>query len=357
MQPASTGELLRFFFQLGLTAFGGPVAHMAIMDREAVQRRKWMSRQEFVDMMGLLNLIPGPNSTQMVMYVGYKHGRVRGMLASGLGFIIPAATLTLILTWLYIAYGSLPQGQAILHGIQPVVVAVIASALWQIVPKGVIDWPTGLIFAAALGALFLGISEVIVVLAGGLLGWLWFSRIRPRGTYAVAFPLLIQLGLSFAKIALTLYGTGYLLVAYMQGEFVDRLGWLTNQQLLDVIAIGQMTPGPFLTTATSAGMLIGGLPGALVATVAIFTPSFFLIALIGPRIERMRNSAWGRHLLKGLNAAVVAVLLAVALKFGYEVATHWSRLLVAVIALLLLERFKANAMLLVAMGALYGLLF
>lgn len=342
---------------MGLTAFGGPVAHMAIMDREAVQRRQWMSRQEFVDMMGLLNLIPGPNSTQMVMYFGYRHGRVKGMLASGLGFIVPAATLTLILTWLYIAFGSLPQGQAVLYGIQPVVVAVIASALWQIVPKGVTDWQTGTLFAAALAALWFGVSEVIVVLAGGALGWLWFSQAKPKSTYAVAYPLLVQLALSFAKIAVTLYGTGYVLVAYMQGEFVDRLGWLTNQQLLDVIAIGQMTPGPFLTTATSAGMIIGGLPGALVATAAIFTPSFFLIALIGPRIERLRNSAWGRHLLKGLNAAVVAVMLAVALKFGLEVATHWTRLAVALIALLLIERFKVNTMLLVGAGAIYGLLW
>lgn len=369
---AGLGALCRFFFLLGLTAFGGPVAHLAIIDREAVQRRRWLSRDEFVDMIGLLNLIPGPNSTQMVMYFGYRHQGIAGMLAAGLGFILPAAVITLGLTYLYRAYGALPAGQAVLYGIQPVVVAVIAAALWQIVPKGVGDLPTAVIAAAALAAVALGASEIGVVLAAGLVGWLWFGRRRsgiaggaaaiaalglPGGAAAAGgagAAGLASLGLAFLKIAITLYGTGYLLVAYMQGELVDRLGWLSNQQLLDVIAIGQMTPGPFLTTATAAGMLVAGWPGAVVATVAIFLPSFFLIALVGPRIAALRASTWGQQALRGVNAAVVALLLAVALTLALEIAGSWDRLVVAAVALLALVRLQVSAMLLVALGGLYG---
>lgn len=379
--PARAGpaDLLRFFLLMGFTAFGGPVAHLAIMEREAVTRRRWMSREEFVDVMGLLNLIPGPNSTQMVMYFGHRHGTVPGMLAAGLGFIVPAMAITLAITWVYLEVGRLPQGAAVLFGIQPVVVAVIASAMWRFLPQGVRDRRTGLLFGLALAAAFLGVSEVVIILAAGAAGWVWFSgRLAGKrtggpgalgaglgwfgagaawlGPVAAATPgTLTQLAWAFTKIALVLYGTGYVLVAYMQGELVDARGWLSTQQLLDVIAIGQMTPGPFLTTATAAGMVIAGLPGALLATVAIFLPSFVLVAVAAPRVGRLRASAQARHFLAGINAGVVAVLLAVSVRFGWEIATEPVRLAVAALAFVALERWRASALLLVGLGALFGL--
>ena len=372
---ASLGDLFRFFLTMGLTAFGGPVAHMAIMQREAIDKRKWMSKEEFLDVLGLLNIIPGPNSTQMVMYFGHKHGGVIGMLAAGFGFILPAAAITLVLALAYVRYGLLPQGQAIMWGIQPVVVAVIASAMWRLLPGALKDNAKRVFFAAALALAWLGLSEFAVILGAGFVGLLWFSRgngttrtqtkvrsVLPFGLAALFGPgSAVAMSTSgvfwvFTKMAVTLYGTGYVLIAYMQAELVDRLGWLSMAQLLDVIAIGQMTPGPLLTTATAAGMLIGGLPTAIVATIGIFLPSFVLIGLLGGKVEQLRASAWGKNFLAGLNPAVAAVLLLVSIRFASGIATEPLRLLIAALALLALEKFKANSMLLVVAGAVLGLL-
>lgn len=374
---ATPMELLRFFFTLGVTAFGGPVVHLAIMQREAVEKRKWLSREEFLDVTGLLNLIPGPNSTQMTMYFGHRHGGVVGMLASGLGFIVPAACITLVLAYLYVRFGALPQGQAVLWGIQPVVIAVIASAMWRLVPSGLNTWPKRVIFLAAVLASARGMSEVAIVLGGGFVGWLWLSNSRPKlpsgaksfapyvltlltgagAALQMASTSVVNVFLVFMKMALVLYGSGYLLVAYMQADLVDRLGWLSVQEMLDVLAIGQMTPGPFLTTATAAGMVIAGFPGAVAATVGIFLPSFFLIGLLGGRVQSLRNSTWGKHFLAGVNAAVVAVLLVVALKFSRGIAGDPIRLLLAVVSLYALEKWKANSMPLILGGAVLGLLW
>jgi chromate transporter len=370
---ASVSELFRFFLILGLTAFGGPVAHLAIIQREAVEKRGWLSKEEFLDVFGLLNLIPGPNSTQMVMYFGHRHGGVLGMLVAGLAFILPAALITLGLSIAYLQFGALPQGQAVMWGIQPVVVAVIAAALWRLVPTGLNSWPKRIIFGAAVVASLVGFMEVAIILGAGAVGWLWLSGRSLKGASGVKGfvplaalagfgPTLGSMGvhlagvfLVFLKMALVLYGSGYLLVAYMQADLVDRLGWLTMQQMLDVLAIGQMTPGPFLTTATAAGMVMAGLPGALAATVGIFLPSFFLIGILGKRVQSLRSSAWGKDFLMGVNAAVVAVLLIVALRFIRGLATDSIRPLLAVLSLYALEKWKVNSMLLIAIGAVLGL--
>lgn len=373
---ATLRELLRFFFVLGVTAFGGPVAHLAIMQREAVEKRGWMSKEEFVDVIGLLNLIPGPNSTQMTMYFGYRHGGVPGMLVSGLSFIVPAAAITLVLAWLYISYGVLPQGQAVLWGVQPVVIGVIAGAMWRLVPKAFESWPARVLFAAAILASLLGVSEFAIILGGGIVSWAWFSRANLRvstGTKSFwpwSLTFLTGLGATaqaasigvadvfwvFIRMALVLYGSGYLLVAYMQADLVERLGWLSMQQMLDVLAIGQMTPGPFLTTATAAGMVIAGFPGALAATVGIFLPSFFLIGLLGGRVQALRKSTWGKHFLLGVNAAVVAVLLIVSLRFAAGIGFDPVRLGLIALTILALEKWKTNSMLLLCIGAIVGLL-
>lgn len=347
-------DLWRFFLQLGVTAFGGPVAHLAMMDRELIQKRRWIARDEFIDMVGLVNLIPGPNSTQLVMYVGYRHGRIAGMLIAGMAFIIPAAAITLALAWLYVTYGSVPSGQAFLFGVQPVVIAVIASALWRLLPQGIKDWRTGVLFAAALVAAAMGVSELAIIVAGAAAGWLWFSGWRPRGMAVVVLPQLFWL---FLKMAVVLYGSGYVLVAYMQGALVEGQGWLTNAQLLDVLAIGQMTPGPILTTATAAGMLVGGWGGAIAATIGMFLPSFVLIGLIGPRIDRLRNAKGARAFLDGVNAAVVAVMLVVAARFAVGIAGNVVQLLVLVVSGVLLERRRVGAPLLVVLGGIVGLVW
>lgn len=372
---ATPMQLFRFFFTLGITAFGGPVAHLAIMQREAVEKRGWMSKEEFLDVMGLLNLIPGPNSTQMVMYFGHRHGGIVGMLAAGLGFIIPAAAVTLVLAFAYLSYGALPQGQAIMWGIQPVVIGVIVSAMWKLVPKGLSTWASRIVFVVAAALSLLGVSEVVIILSAGAVTWLGFSRIKPKvpsgaksfwpwtiamftgvgATAQAASASSFNVFLVFIKMASVLYGSGYLLVAYMQTDLVDRLGWLTFQQMLDVLAIGQMTPGPFLTTATAAGMVIAGFPGALAATLGIFLPSFFLIGILGGRVQRLRNSTWGKHFLVGVNAAVVAILLVVAYKFAQGIATDPIRLILAALTLYALEKWKANSMLLIGIGAVVGL--
>lgn len=373
---ATLRDLFRFFFTLGVTAFGGPVTHLAIMQREAVEKRGWMSKNEFLDVIGLLNLIPGPNSTQMTMYFGFRHGGIPGMLVAGLSFIVPAAAITLVLAWVYVTYGALPEAQAVMWGIQPVVIGVIAAAMWRLVPQAIGSWVSRIFFAAAILAALLGVSEFVIILGGGAVAWAWFTWTKPRfssGTTSVwpwSLTFLTGLGATaqaagiaaadvfwvFVRMALVLYGSGYLLVAYMQADLVDRLGWLTMQQMLDVLAIGQMTPGPFLTTATAAGMVIAGFPGALAATVGIFLPSFFLIGLLGGRVQALRESTWGKHFLLGVNAAVVAVLLIVSLRFAAGVGFDPVRLGLIAITLLALEKWKINSMLLLCMGALVGLL-
>jgi chromate transporter len=374
---ATLKDLFRFFLTLGVTAFGGPVAHLAIMQREAVEKRGWMSKHEFVDVIGLLNLIPGPNSTQMTMYFGFRHGGIPGMLVSGLSFILPAAAITLVLAWVYVTYGALPEAQAVLWGIQPVVIGVIASAMWRLVPQAIKSWTSRVFFAAALVASLLGVSEFVIILGIGAIAWAWFTWGKARfssGTSSIwPFGLTLLTGVGaashaasialadvfwvFMRMALVLYGSGYLLVAYMQADLVDRLGWLSMQQMLDVLAIGQMTPGPFLTTATAAGVVIAGFPAALAATVGIFLPSFFLIGLLGGRVQALRESTWGKHFLLGVNAAVVAVLLMVSLRFAAGIGFDPVRLAMIALTLLALEKWKINSMVLLSAGAIIGLLF
>jgi chromate transporter len=374
---ATLKDLFRFFFTLGVTAFGGPVAHLAIMQREAIEKRGWMSKHEFVDVMGLLNLIPGPNSTQMTMYFGFRHGGIPGMLVAGLSFIVPAAAITLVLAWVYVTFGALPEAQAVLWGIQPVVIGVIASAMWRLVPQAMGSWTSRAFFAAALVASLLGVSEFVIILGSGAIAWAWFTWANPKlssrttSVWPWSLTLLTGVGAAsqaasiavadvfwvFIRMALVLYGSGYLLVAYMQADLVDRLGWLSMQQMLDVLAMGQMTPGPFLTTATAAGMVIAGFPGALAATVGIFLPSFFLIGLLGGRVQALRESTWGKHFLLGVNAAVVAVLLIVSLRFAAGIGFDPVRLAMIALTLLALEKWKVNSMVLLSAGAILGLLF
>jgi chromate transporter len=388
-EAATWRELIGLFTKLGFVAFGGPVAHIAMMDREVVERRRWVDRQHFLDLMAATNLLPGPNSTQMTMHVGYVQKGDRGVLAAGTAFILPAMLVTLALSWAWVRFRDLPVIDAAFSGIQPVVLAIIAMAIVALAPKAADDARTRLILLGALGASLVGVDELIVIALGALLGWLtarsWrrlrdglrsLRRSAPPGaggavvlvaalapwTLAAAQPpaadpeRLWQLWWWFLRFGVTLFGSGYLLVAYLQTALVDRLGLLTTAQLLEAIVIGEMTPGPLFTVSTAVGYLLAGGAGAVVATVAIFLPSFPLAMLLGRIMPRLSRSTVARQVLRGLGAAVVGVMLAVALTIGQRVVTDISSAAIALGALGLLRFTRLGPIALVPVGAVVGLL-
>lgn len=389
------GSIFGLFFRLGLTAFGGPAAHIAILEDEVVTRRRWMERQHFVDLIGATSLLPGPNSTEMVLHAGFERRGIGGLLAAGLGFLLPAAGMTCGLAALYVAFGSLPRIEPFLAGVKPVVVVLIGLALYRLGPKAIGGWKTAVIAAATAAAVVAGVSEVVAILAGGLLGMLWlrFTAPPPAAAAALAPPALgplelagasasplpaaataagatgaaaaagaaglasvplWKLGLIFLKVGAVLYGSGYVLFAFLEGELVQARGWLTEDQLLDAIAVGQLTPGPVLTTATFVGYLLAGLPGAGVATLGIFLPAFVLIPLVNPVIPKLRRSPWASAFLDAVNAASIALMAVVTVELAaasLRTPLAWA---IAAAAALAALRFKVGAPWLVLGGALVG---
>jgi len=299
---ASLAELGRLFFKLGVIGFGGPAAHIALMEEEVVTRRGWLSREHFMDMLAATNLVPGPNSTEMAIHIGYVANGWRGALLSGTAFIGPATVFVLLLSLLYTRYGSLPTATAVLYGIKPVVVAVIAAVTWRLARSSLKSWRVQVLAGAALVAALAGVDEVLIIFASGAAGLLLARVAWPGMAALLVLPVLTpmsalaadrrlwQLALFFLKVGALLFGSGYLLIAYLERDLVNSFGWLTHSQLLDAIAIGQMTPGPVLTTATFVGYLVAGWQGALVATVAIFLPSFVIVFSMGPLLPRLRRS-------------------------------------------------------------------
>src|SRR5215207_5386484 len=319
--PDSLAEVARVALKLGLTAFGGPAAHIAMLREETVVRRKWLTDAYFLDLVGATNLIPGPNSTEMVIHVGYLRAGWRGLLLAGTLFILPAATIVLALAWAYVQFGSTPAGEALLYGIKPVVIAVVAQALWGL-GRSALRGPLLFGVGASAAALYLlGFNELIILFGGALLVLIvrTVRRLSPgqlRAAIAAPFAALpltmipasllqsalvpVSLGtlfLTFLKIGAVLYGSGYVLLAFLRNDFVERLGWLTDQQLLDAVAVGQFTPGPVFTTATFVGYLVGGWPGAVLATVGIFLPSFVFVAVVNSIVPRLRRWPWVGTLL------------------------------------------------------------
>jgi chromate transporter len=363
-------EVITLFLKLGTTAFGGPAAHIALMHDETVKRRKWLSDQEFLDLVGATNLIPGPNSTEMAIHIGYLRAGWAGLVAAGACFIAPAMVIVLGLAWAYVQFGSTPQAEWLLYGIKPVVIAIIVQALWNLGGKAIQNLLTGAIAAGVVALYFLGINEIALLFAGGLIVILLvnFQRSRFRPIRAFLLPLgglgalaqavlpvsLPLLFFTFLKIGSVLYGSGYVLLAFLRADFVVRFGWLTDQQLIDAIAIGQVTPGPVFTTATFIGYLLGGLPGALLATLGIFLPSFIFVAISNPIIPRIRNSPWASSLLDGVNAASLGLMAAVTWQLGRSSLIDPLTILVAILSLVLLLRFKLNSTWLIAAGALTG---
>ena len=367
-------ELASLFFKLGLTAFGGPAAHIAMMEDEVVEKRKWMSRAHFLDLVGATNLIPGPNSTEMVMHTGLHHGGVPGLFIAGISFIFPAAVLTGLLGWFYKEYGSLPAVEPFLIGIKPAVLAIILGAVIKLGKKALKKNAYAVLGILVVISALLGVNEVIAILAGGIIGML---AIQLANRYIIngillfpplSLPILQaqtfsditnpKLFLVFLKIGAILFGSGYVLVAYLEGELVEKLGWLTQQQLLDAIAAGQFTPGPVLTTSTFIGFQISGLGGAVAATLGIFLPSFLFVALLNPLIPRLRKSTWAGAFLDAVNISAVGIMAAVLLQLGYHTLIDWKAILIAALAIGVTFgiRKKISSMWIVIGGAVMGYL-
>lgn len=370
---ASWRALVWVFFKLGVVAFGGPVAHIALMEKEVVQRREWVQRPHFMDLVAATNLIPGPNSTQMTMHIGYVQRGNGGVWAAGTAFVLPATAITLGVTWAYVTYRELPAVDAAFYAVGPVVLAIIATAIVRLARTAADDWRTRGIFAGALVLALFGLNELIVLALGALAGVLAYRqwrRIRGLGTPLLALlaaPWLLgaqggpgiegigQLAWLFFKFGITLFGSGYLLFAYLQADVVDRLGLLSTDQLLEAIVIGEMTPGPLFTVATVVGYIVAGLPGALVATAAIFLPSFGFAMALGRLMPAIKRSEVARRILRGLTAAVLGVMLAVAITVGLRVITDVPTVIFAVAALaaLLLTRVSGIALIPIAGAAGY----
>lgn len=364
-------ELALLFLKLGFIAFGGPAAHIAMLDGEVVQRRQWLTRQHFLDLMGATNLIPGPNSTEMVMHIGYTRGGWRGLFVAGTAFILPAALITGGLAWVYVRFGTLPQVEPFLVGIKPAVLGIIAGAVWRLGEKAAKSWELVALGLLVATAVLLGTNPLLALAIGGLGGTGWLLRkhaavgmmvLGGLGKVAVwgaetAVPITLwRLALIFLKIGATLYGSGYVLIAFLEGDLVHRLGWLTQTQLLDAVAVGQFTPGPVLTTATFIGYLIAGVPGAIIATVAIFLPSFLFVLILNPLIPKLRQRPWTAAFLDAINAASIGLMLAVTLTLARTTLTHWSAWLILSLSLVATLRFSVNAAWLVLGGALLGYL-
>ncbi|MCE9647886.1 MAG: chromate efflux transporter [Chloroflexi bacterium] len=363
-------EVALLFLKLGFTAFGGPAAHIGIMHDEVVKRRKWLTDEGFLDLLGATNLIPGPNSTEMAIHIGYLRAGLPGLIAAGLGFVLPAALIVLGLSWLYVRFGAMPQVEWLMYGVKPVVIAIISQALWNLGNKAFKNRLLGIVGVTVFILYFFKANEIVLLFAGGLVVMLiakWRHLTKPSplflfplggiglAQFTIPFSLPI-LFLTFLKIGSVLYGSGYVLLAFLRNDFVLRLGWLTDRQLLDAIAIGQITPGPLFTSATFIGYILGGTPGALLATLGIFLPSFIFVLMSNPLIPKIRNSVWAGSLLDGVNASSLGLMAGVTCQLAFSSLTDFYTAFIGTVSLVLLLRYKINSTWLIAGGALAGYL-
>ena len=367
-------ELAVVFLRLGTIAFGGPAAHIAMIEDEVVSRRQWLSHDRLLDLLGITNLIPGPNSTELVIHIGYERGGWRGLLIAGSCFILPAMVIVWGLAALYLRYQTVPQLQWLLYGIKPVIIAIVLQALWNLGKKAAKDLPTVLAGIAAVVAYFAGFNEIALLVFLGVAVMLvkhWQHRSPTMGALLLPFSgTLAQTGgaatataswlkvfLFFLKIGFVLYGSGYVLLAFLQRDLVDRNQWLTSQQLLDAVAIGQLTPGPVFTTATFIGYLLAGNAGALAGTIGIFLPAFLLVWLVNPLATKLRQSNWAGGFLDGVNAASLGLMAGVTYILGRSALIDWFTVGLAILSAIAVFRFKLNSAWLVLAGGAIGVLF
>ena len=357
---------MRLFLKLGFIAFGGPAAHIALLQQEVVQKRKWVEQSHFLDLVGATNLIPGPNSTEMVMHCGYERGGRSGMVVAGISFILPAVTITAILAWLYANYGQLPELEPFLYGIKPAVLAIIFSAAYSLAKTALKNKELAVLGLIVLVACVAGLNEIIALFGAGIIGLLLYALRRPSGMNSI-FPFFFlqvlqpvmnidntKIFFSFLKIGAILYGSGYVLFGFIDAEMVSK-GWLSRQVLIDAVAAGQFTPGPVLSTATFIGWQLNGWQGAILATIGIFLPSFLFVALLNPLVPKIRKSGWISAFLDAVNIASVAIIFAVGIEMSVETLTNLRMIMIAVISTLILFRFpKFNSAYIIAGGALLG---
>ncbi len=372
-RQVSLAELALVFLKLGTVAFGGPAAHIAMMEDEFVRKRHWISEAEFLDRLAAATLIPGPSSTEVAIFIGHKKRGWSGLIVAGCCFIIPAAVLVTLIAAVYARFGSLPQVAGILYGIKPAVIAIVLQALWSLARSA-----TKTKFLAVIGVIAVvlnaaGMAPLAVLAIAGTAsgGWLWIKKQRaialaaipPPGRFALlvgtaavasVHVTLLRLFLSFLKIGSIVFGSGYVLLAFLREEFVNRLHWLSEKQLIDAVAVGQFTPGPVFTTGTFIGYLVAGIPGALVATVGIFVPGFVLVALSGPLLPKLRRSALAAEILDGVVVGSLALMAVVAWQLGRASIVDWLTFTILIASAVLLLRFRVNSAWVVAGAAVTG---
>jgi chromate transporter len=364
------GEVARYFLRLGTVAFGGPAAHIAMMEDEVVRRRGWITHEAFLDLLAAANLLPGPSSTELAIFIGYQRAGWQGLIAAGVCFVLPAFLIVTGLAWAYVRFGALPAVAGILYGVKPVVIAVVLSALVGLGRTALKTRWLVCVGALTLAVAAVGASALPVLLLGAILGALPRLRdLRSSGPAALLAPVatlsapfvvagavsLTPLFLVFLKVGAVVFGSGYVLLAFLQHDLVQRLGWLTEQQLIDAVAVGQVTPGPVFTTATFIGYVLAGMPGAAVATIGIFLPSFVFVALCGPVIPRIRRSPIALAALNGVAVASLALMAVVTWLLARTALIDAPTIALAVLSLVLLVWRRMNSMWLVAAGAALGL--
>jgi chromate transporter len=373
----SLRELSLLFLKLGTIGFGGPAAHIAMMEDEVVRRRRWLTHDEFLDLLGATNLIPGPNSTEMAIHIGHRRAGWKGLVVAGISFILPAVLIVMAFAWAYVRYGSIPEVKGVLYGVKPVIIAIVLQALWSLGRAAIKTKLLAVIATAAVILTFLGLHELLVLLGGGLLVVAVRSILRTiKGQQSLLSPIsaspliaflqstttsaatasfsLGLLFLFFLKVGAVLYGSGYVLLAFIRADLVERWHWLTETQLLDAIAVGQVTPGPVFTTATFVGYVLGGTKGAAVATVGIFLPAFIFVAASGPLVPRIRRSPIAGAFLDGVNAAALALMVFVTYQLGRAAIMDFTTIALAVISGAILFSFRLNSAWLVLGGGIAG---
>ena len=365
-------EVVSVFLRLGVVAFGGPAAHIAMMREELVRRRRWVSDAQFIDLLGITNLTPGPNSTEMAIHLGYLRAGAWGLVLGGICFIVPAMLIVMALAWAYVRWGGLPVATGVLYGVKPVIIAIVLQAMWGLARTAVRGPLLAGAFVVAAALALAGVHELLVLfgaggvaalvvprrraVAGAVAALAWATPARVMAAAAAAGGVTLgTMTLVFLKIGAVLYGSGYVLLAFLRADFVERLGWLTDRQLLDAVAVGQVTPGPVFTTATFIGFLLAGWTGAVLATVAIFLPSFVFVAASRPLLPRLRGSRRAAAFLDGVNVAALGLMAAVTWQLGRAAVVDPLTAALALAAAVLLVRTRVNSVWLLAGGGALGL--
>jgi chromate transporter len=374
-QKTELKELASVFLKLGTIAFGGPVAHIAMMEEEVVKRRRWLSEEKLLDLLGVTSLIPGPNSTELAIHIGYERGGWRGLLIAGSCFILPAMTIVWLLAVFYARYQTVPEIAGLLYGIKPLICVIIFQALWKLGRKAAKDIPTTIAGIAVIIAFMAGVNEILLLLLAGLGVMIVKNFSRLRGMTGISLLTVAEIGtqvnnsakntsdqnwlgvfLFFLKVGSVLYGSGYVLLAFLQRDLVERSQWLTSQQLLDAVAIGQLTPGPVFTTATFIGYLLAGNLGAIAGTIGIFLPAFVLVGVVNPWVDKLRQSIWFSGFLDGVNAASLGLMATVTYTLARTAINDWFTVILTLIGAIALFRFQINSAWLIVFGGIVGLI-